>query len=276
MKIEKIFEEEKQEAVKEQRAKQETTVLAGNVPVSAYDNKMNVEETESDYTSQAIQAANDLDAVLTQAWTDSHNNTTESNEYGAVVIKRGDKYVSSEVKKYKEGSASPKVKKKDLQEGDVVSGDFHTHPYETDDIAKVTGAYNWDGTGTGPSGADFCAPAYAREKSGYFMIIESGTTRSIIIIQDSEKYRKAFVHDNGQTVTDEAGSIDAAIDAAVLNKDYMQKNPNAANPKPYQEVYWIGLVNGLNEVKKKAGGDIGLKLLRSKKDKKSEYDTVFP
>ena len=274
MKIEKILEDEKERIV-ENRHPSETR--SGNTSVSGYDSKMNLDETGPDYATSAIQAANDIDATLTKAWTDSKNNAEETKEHAAVVIKRGDKYVTSEVKEYNEGNSSPKVKKKNLEEGDVVAGDFHTHPYGTEEIARTSGSYNWDGQGTGPSGADFVSVAQAKIENGYFMIIESGTVRSIIVIDDVAKYKNAFVHHNGPVTTTEEATIDGAVKDAVLNPDYAEKNPNATNPKTYDEAYWIGTINGLNQVKKNAGGgDIGLKLLRSKKDKKSEYETVFP
>lgn len=242
-----------------------------------------IDETTPDYAADAIKATNQVDADLNTAWTLSKNNdpNEKAHEYaGGVVKRKNGTYESVNQKEGREGDSSPKVRKKDLLEGDVAVGDYHTHPYSPKDAKHNAGTgWDWDGQGTGPSGGDFTSLAYQKLTNGQFSIIEAGTVRSIIVVTDADAFVKAFKANTGfdaPTIGKDA-TIDAEIDKATHNVDYMEKNPNAKDKKSYTETYWLGLLNGLKEIKKENGDkDIGMKLLRSKAGNKSEYDTVYP
>lgn len=254
-----------------------TNMYATPTEWSYWGNKKEDEKKVTDYGGDAIKAANSITTTLDEAWTKGNNNTADAIEYGGLVVKRGDAYTSANQKSGQEGKIKLKYKGGDLQDKDEIKGEYHSHQYSTDDIAKVTGAYDWDGSGTGPSGQDFCALAYQKLSDGYFSIVEAGTVRSIIVVNNAEKYKAAFVKRNDAGVIDMTKTIDGEIEKAILTEDYMPKNPKATNKKTYVEAYWLGLINGLNEVKKQNDNqDIGLTLLKSKPGKKTEYDTVYP
>lgn len=238
-------------------------------------------DTLPDYPADAIKAANSIDATLNSAWTLSNPNNANvtPQEYaGGIVKKKDGSYISVHQKEGHEGDSKPKVRKKDMEEGDVAAGDYHTHPWSPADIADMSGTgYNWDGQGQGPSGADFISLAHQKLTDGHFSIIESGNLRSIIVVTDAKAYKAAFLKQNGPVTFEMTATIEEFINKAIGDPMNMENNPNASNPLSYSEAYFLGLVNGLKEVQRQFGGnDIGMKLLRSKPGKKSEYDTIFP
>jgi hypothetical protein len=276
---------EEEQSVSTGSAKENVFPVAGESakdPVWNYWPAMKDEVIPPDYAADAITAANKIDPALNEAWTKSQNNTADvkPQEYAGGVVKRKDgTYESVNQKEGREGDSKPKIKNKDLNEGDVASGEYHTHPYSQENIALVSGegkAYNWDGTGTGPSGGDFTSLAYQKLNDGFFSIVESGTTRSIIVVTDAKAFKAAFVKQGDQITTDMQFTIDDMIGKTLLDPVY-GKSEDPKVKKNYADVYWVGLLRGLAEVKKENDGkDIGMKLLKSKPGNKSEYDTVYP
>src|ERR1044071_6053612 len=87
------------------------------------------DEKVTDYSGDAIKAANSINTTLDEAWTKGNNNTADSIEYGGLVVKRGDTYASANQKSGQEGQIKLKYKGGDLQEGDEIKGEYHSHQY---------------------------------------------------------------------------------------------------------------------------------------------------
>jgi len=224
----------------------------------------------SEYVQNAIKFINnkEVSMKMNEAWTQSSPGTDDAKEWSGALVERGTDQLALNVKPGKGGHSKPQIRGGEInKETDQVKGDFHTHPYNPKDIKKVTGAYNWDGQGLGPSGGDF--ESLKGERTGYFMAMESGTIRYLIVVNDAYKFKKYAYQNLEKAIDDEA-------DKSVLTRDNMERNPDAKTPMSHQAAHLQGVVNALNQMKADKGtDDIGITLLKTTDKEKTKYEKVF-
>jgi len=224
----------------------------------------------TEYVQNAIKFlnSNEVSMKMNEAWTQSSPGTDNAKEWSGALVERGADHLALNVKPGKGAHSIPQTRGGEInKKTDIVKGDFHTHPYNPEEINRVTGSYNWDGRGLGPSGGDF--ESLKGEKTGYFMAIESGTIRYIIVVTDAYKFKKYAYQNLEKAIDDEA-------DKSVLNPDNAEKNPNPKTPMSHQAAHLKGVLNALNQMKISYGvDDVGITLLKTTDLKKTMYEKVF-
>jgi len=224
----------------------------------------------SEHVQKAIKFLNSIavSTKMSEAWKNSSPGTDKATEWSGAIVERGKDSLALNVKPGKSGHSKPKVQGGEINKNtDVVKGDFHTHPFSPEDIANVTGSYNWDGQGDGPSGGDF--ESIRTSPTGYFMAIEAGTIKYLIVVNNADMFKKCAYLNMEKVIDDESKK-------SILNKDNAERNPNAKTPMNYPSAHLQGIVNALNQMKKDCKvDDIGITLLKTTDLEKMTYETVF-
>jgi len=122
---------------------------------------------------------------LNNAWKNSFNrNGTVQEISGAIVSKNGNIY-SKNIIKGSSGAATGY--NFSAGKGEILEGNFHTHPY-----SKTEGGY----TGIASSGGDILHQAYGQ--SGPIMIIEAGTQRFALEVTNMNSAKNFMNHNDIQ------------------------------------------------------------------------------
>lgn len=237
----------------------------------------NPEESCPDCVTKAINATKAISADLNSAWDSSQNNTEKAREYSGAIVsheapEEGQSILALNVKEGEKAHSNPKTKGGEIdKDTDQVMGEFHTHPYPPNEINQVTGAYHFDGTGMGPSGGDFVSLASMRNLTdGYFMVMESGSTRFLIVVTNVDNFKNMMSDQNTEMW------LNNKINEEIQIHDNMPKNPNAKHPISYQQAHEKGLNNALEELKSEKGlSDPGFVLLKANDKEKTNFVKIF-